>query len=340
MSASLNVRPDPVTEDDLHGYVDGCLDPRRRSRVEAYLAVNRDEAERIDAYRAQRIGMHVLFDAPPGQELPKKLADLERRISRAASRGRWLRRSFRVAASLAALVVASGVGWWVAQYKAFDAPRLTTSWVFSTPHFLVSDHAADTAGVAADDESRLVGWLTRNAATASVAVPDLRPFGLNFVGGRVLATPAGPAVQLSYDDSGTQRLNLYISMTGGARKADITALQTTDGSLVYWSDGSLVYTLAGSVNQESLVRIARTIATGLAMRPDQAANQPNSPPDVLRTDPHAAAQGQEPRNENTFDPAPGKNAAPPNASPPAEGSQDRPPSDDPSDAKKSGATRI
>ena len=81
----------PIAEDDLQGYVDGQLDPHRRAIVEAYLAINPDEAERIEAYRTQRIGMHVLFDRASDEAVPSHLAELERQLSRALRRRRWLR---------------------------------------------------------------------------------------------------------------------------------------------------------------------------------------------------------------------------------------------------------
>lgn len=40
----------PMTETELHAYVDGQLDAARRAAVETYLATNPAEAERVRAY--------------------------------------------------------------------------------------------------------------------------------------------------------------------------------------------------------------------------------------------------------------------------------------------------
>src|SRR3546814_2713310 len=56
-----------VAEDDLQAYVDGQLDGRRRAAIESYLAAHPGEAARLAAYRAQNIGLHALFDPPPGR---------------------------------------------------------------------------------------------------------------------------------------------------------------------------------------------------------------------------------------------------------------------------------
>ena len=44
----------PLTEADLQAWVDGQLPPSRKAEVEGYLAAQPGEAERLNAYRAQR----------------------------------------------------------------------------------------------------------------------------------------------------------------------------------------------------------------------------------------------------------------------------------------------
>jgi len=43
----------PITEADLHAFVDGKLPAARRLEVDAYLAQRPEEAERLRAYTAQ-----------------------------------------------------------------------------------------------------------------------------------------------------------------------------------------------------------------------------------------------------------------------------------------------
>jgi len=45
---------DPVTEADLHAWLDGELPDERRAAVERHLADHPDEARRFERYRAQR----------------------------------------------------------------------------------------------------------------------------------------------------------------------------------------------------------------------------------------------------------------------------------------------
>ena len=49
----MNQRPLPVTEDELHAYIDGELPTDRRGAVEAWLETHQDDANRVAAWRAQ-----------------------------------------------------------------------------------------------------------------------------------------------------------------------------------------------------------------------------------------------------------------------------------------------
>src|SRR5262245_36911096 len=51
MTAAMNAAP--VTEADLHAYVDGALSPERASEIEAYLAQHPEDSARVAAYREQ-----------------------------------------------------------------------------------------------------------------------------------------------------------------------------------------------------------------------------------------------------------------------------------------------
>src|SRR5262249_61165161 len=75
----------PVTDDELHAYVDGELPIGRRKTVEAWLAVHPDDAARVAAWRAQAELIRVRYGgaarnpgpappnlAPPPPAAPQK----------------------------------------------------------------------------------------------------------------------------------------------------------------------------------------------------------------------------------------------------------------------------
>src|SRR5262249_30954477 len=98
-------RQSPVTEDELHAYVDDELPPDRRPAVEAWLAAHPEDAARVSAGRARAEAIRARYDTLAREPVPTRLAlarlrRMERRWTRAAA-----------AAVLAALVVGGLLGW-------------------------------------------------------------------------------------------------------------------------------------------------------------------------------------------------------------------------------------
>ena len=52
----------PITEADLHAYVDAVLPDDRRAEVEDFLAAQPEEASRLFAYQAQKDALRQLFN--------------------------------------------------------------------------------------------------------------------------------------------------------------------------------------------------------------------------------------------------------------------------------------
>src|SRR2546423_10358793 len=63
----------PVTEDELHAYVDNELPAERRGDVEAWLMAHPDDAERVRSWRAMAEALHARYDAVADQPGPKRL---------------------------------------------------------------------------------------------------------------------------------------------------------------------------------------------------------------------------------------------------------------------------
>ncbi|WP_247888044.1 anti-sigma factor family protein [Azospirillum brasilense] len=70
----MDTEPDaPVTEADLHAWMDGELPEERRGEVERHLAGNPDLARRFDRYRAQRAMLQDTFGPLIERPLPAAL---------------------------------------------------------------------------------------------------------------------------------------------------------------------------------------------------------------------------------------------------------------------------
>jgi anti-sigma factor RsiW len=72
------MNPMKMTEDDLHAYVDGALPREREAEVETWLAGHPEDAERVAAYRAQKLALKALFDPVLDEPVPEKLHALQK----------------------------------------------------------------------------------------------------------------------------------------------------------------------------------------------------------------------------------------------------------------------
>src|ERR1700744_2290520 len=95
----------PVTEDELHAYVDNELPAERRGDVEAWLAAHPDDAERVKAWRDMAEALHARYDHVADEPVPKRL-ELERLVQRPRT---WVYGA--VAATLAAFICGGSLGW-------------------------------------------------------------------------------------------------------------------------------------------------------------------------------------------------------------------------------------
>src|ERR1700734_4057013 len=95
----------PVTEDELHAYVDNELPAERRGDVEAWLATHPDDAERVQSWRAMAEALHARYDSVADEAIPKRL-ELERLVRPPR---RWIYGA--TAAGLVAFVAGGGGGW-------------------------------------------------------------------------------------------------------------------------------------------------------------------------------------------------------------------------------------
>src|SRR5512147_2301876 len=97
----------PVTEDELHAYVDNELPAERRGDVETWLASHPDDAERVQSWRAMAEALHARYDSVANEPVPKRL-ELDRLMQPPR---KWVYGA--IAASLLAFVAGGGTGWLV-----------------------------------------------------------------------------------------------------------------------------------------------------------------------------------------------------------------------------------
>lgn len=241
----------PVTEDELHAYVDGELPVERRGDVEAWLASRPDDAERVRSWRAMADALHARYDAVANEPVPPRL-ELER-LQRAPRR--WLYGA--MAASFAAFMVGGAIGWLA--HGAARAPSAMQAFTGDAmeAHRLYVVEVRHPVEVPGDEKAHLQQWLTRRCGR-TVQAPELDSTGLKLVGGRLLPGPSGPASFLMYESPSGERFTVYAAKTAG----DATQMRyTSEGNTaaLSWADRGVGYVVMGGTDRGRLTQVARLV---------------------------------------------------------------------------------
>lgn len=241
----------PVTEDELHAYVDNELPAERRGDVEAWLSARPEDAARVQSWRAMAEALHARYDSVLDEPVPKRL-EIERLTGEPR---RWIYGA--VAAALIAFVAGGGVGWLA--HGAAVSPTAFQSFTVEAldAHRLYVVEVRHPVEVPGNERAHLQQWLTRRCGW-EVRAPELDSAGLKLVGGRLLPGPAGPASFLMYEGPSGERFTVY------SAKAAVDATQmryVSQGrdSALFWAERGVGFVVSGSGDRDRLTQIAKLV---------------------------------------------------------------------------------
>src|SRR5439155_26295038 len=101
----------------------------------------------------------------------------------------------------------------------------------------------------------LLPWLSRRVGT-NLRAPDLSPFGLRLLGGRLLPGMSGPAALFMYEGPTGERITFYASR----QQEPPTAFRysvANQFAAVHWVEGEIGYVMSGPADRERLGKIAQ-----------------------------------------------------------------------------------
>jgi anti-sigma factor RsiW len=241
-----------ITETDLNAYLDGELDPAKRAAVEAYLADNPAESERVAAWRDQTATLRALYGHVADEAVPSRLSPHRLVIER---RHRMMR-SFTAIAAALVLVVLGGVSGWVG--RGLATPNLTEATLVSeaeAAHALYTPEVLHPVEVSGEDGAHLTKWLSKRL-DRTLAIPDLSSDGFSLVGGRLLPAATSAAALLMYENHDGSRVTLYIVPKVGEESA--MRFNASDGlTAVSWQAETLGCVLVGNLPREALLTLAK-----------------------------------------------------------------------------------
>jgi len=249
-------RDSPVTEEELHAFVDGELPTDREAAVTAWLATHADAATQVGAWRAQADAIRARYGAVVNEPVPKRLM-LEQVMRHDRTGGRHLA-AMATAAALIAFVFGGAVGWFAhgasaAAPTGFDT--FTAEALDAYKLYVVEvRHPVEVPG---SERTHMTQWLSKRLG-AELRVPDLQSIGLKLVGGRLLPGPTGAAAFYMYEGPSGERYTIYCAKA----TAPETALRYRSGqqqAAFYWVDNQVAYVVSGPADRARLEKITKIV---------------------------------------------------------------------------------
>jgi anti-sigma factor RsiW len=246
----------PIAEEELHAWIDGQLEPDRLSVVLRYLQEQPDVAARVARWRDQREALRAAFAPVAAEPIPPRLG-LERLVQE-----RLDRRSlpWRAAAAVLLAFGLGGAGGWFlhgGQPPPAAAITLLTQQAVANHVVYTADRRRPTE-LGAQQRDDLARWVS-NRLNHQVAPPDLAADGYSYMGGRLAATPDGPAGLFMYDDPQGVRVTVFVLPLNAAASMPIQHVDFAHVDGCAWIDKSVGYTVVGNLPPAELRRIAELV---------------------------------------------------------------------------------
>jgi anti-sigma factor RsiW len=250
---------DPITEDDLHAYVDDQLDATRRIEVEEHLAHNPEAAARVMADLKHRDALRLAFQTalPRPQET---LLEAARRLERGLA---WHETGLRLG-RIAAVVALIGFGWFAHGQVGLG---ITDSEASPKPPAFVEDalHSHNTALVRARMVSQPEAADYDPVEILAVTGIELPPLPKDWRVQDVQVFPSryGHSVELVVDAGDLGRVSLFSARVPTFAVTAPTLARIDGATAIYWQTGPLAYALTGTGSDKAIERAAIRLARKL-----------------------------------------------------------------------------
>lgn len=249
----------PISEDDLHAYVDGVLDQTRRADVERYLSEHPEAAARVDGWQVANEALRRAVAWKAAEPVPARLNVAHLANSRLGQR--WV--PWRMAASiLVALAIGAGGGWMAHTPTPDSGIAAVVREAAMAQRVFASDHMHPVE-FAADQQAQLVNWVSARLGRA-VVPPDLSRSGYQLLGGRVVATEHGPASMFLYQNADGSRMTLFVRpMEKIDMNAKMEPVRTADTTGYAWAKNGLGFSLLANHPMTRLHDLANQVRSDM-----------------------------------------------------------------------------
>jgi anti-sigma factor RsiW len=267
---------DPVTEADLHGFVDEEIGPERRAKVAEHLEQKPLDAALIDTWRGQNEALRGAFARIARESIPLSLSVSQPLTARAAAvpiNARRLHlaraaRQQRVAIASAIAFLAGSIAVATGAVIVQHVPSLFRSDVgaSNTIGRRIATRAAAMYRTFANDRTRPVEigavqkpelgrWLSER--TGLSLIPDFSAEGLKLIGGRITPGELGAAGFLLYEMATGERIGVFMERSPGDSSTE--SLRATPGdrnTSLYGREKGTYWAIIGSLGDERWKQVA------------------------------------------------------------------------------------
>jgi anti-sigma factor RsiW len=278
------------SEDHLVAYLDGELETTQRQKVETWLDTDPAARHRLAALTQSARLVRLAFDEVLREPIPDRLiaavrartdsppAQAEilpirpRLAAPSAARRWWL--GVPVAASLFGLLVGGATVYFgfdkiaseqiAGKQQLLETAATNNAWLDNAAgYFKLFVSASDNPPVdipATGDPREALQKISQNLPH-EVRLPDLKPWGLNFRGARLVVEEGRPAAELVYTTE-NKAIGPLILIIGSSKQSDIppTLDHRQDVNLLYWRHQGRAYALVGQADIGYLWGIANDVA--------------------------------------------------------------------------------
>jgi anti-sigma factor RsiW len=249
-------RDSPVTEDELHAYIDGELPGDRMEAVASWLAAHPEQAALVASWRAQAESIQARYGAGAEEPVPERLK-LDQVLKQDRANGRsWA--AMTAAAAVVAFIVGGTAGW-MARGASAAAP--TGFDVFASEaldayklYVVEVRHPVEVPG---NERAHMTQWLSKRLGE-DLRIPDLQSIGLKLVGGRLLPGPTGAAAFYMYESPSGERFTIYCAKAGEPQTA-LRYASAKQFAAFYWVDDKIAYVVSGPADRQRLEDVTKAI---------------------------------------------------------------------------------
>lgn len=266
-----------ITEDDLHGFVDGMLSDEKTILVEQWLSEHPEDAAKVQAWFEQNEALQAMFAMPEENLTDVSFEEDEALIEAYAAREKVLDReplpkagiNWRLlAAAFPALIIGGIVGSLITTElapKTDGGGVIDIAIMQSLPEVSRASYSIYTAEKkhpvevrAVDDKQHLIAWLGKRI-NKELTPPDLTQSGFNLFGGRILPLDGKPSAMLMYEDVTGERMTLVIGQNKDNEDTSFSFAQKDGIQTFYWIDQEFGYAISGKMSRDQMEAIANEI---------------------------------------------------------------------------------